>query len=564
MIEYVIYCRKSSEESSGQQAQSIPDQIQACIDYARNNDLLIATKPDNFSMFESEADIAKEDSDSEIVNRRLYKDTRNLFIIKEQKTAKVPWAREKRKNLIKQVKRWKIKGVLSYSPDRQSRNMMEWWELIDLVDQWLVDLKYTNFHFEPTASGKMMLGIWFVFSKQYADKLSEDITRGNKSKKEQGKSLSKYKYGYFTNSEWYYEPHPKYFDLMKRAFEMKIYEDKSDQEIADWLNANGFVREFKTWNKSVKAKRLTEVWRNEVYYGMYVSNDGYYDLRELNPYYKPMITEAEFNLLREKLSKWKKTKRWKEENKEYYPFPKGLLKAPDGSSFSCTLPNSHRFKAKFSKLKETKRNARYGEVIKPVNIHFRVMNNSSKFKNLKLSFDQIEPKIIEILNQMKIDEKAYNEYVNFAETQIDVINKKKRTESNRLQLQINKVSWDRKDYIKAHMRVEFTEEERSIYDEHLASFQNRIDLLEQTKKDLDISERNEILELSMFVEMLNKAGGYYKKATYVQKRKVSSILFSNIVVDNKKRLTVAVNPMFEWLFSHVMKMPGVEPGSRSH
>jgi hypothetical protein len=27
-----------------------------------------------------------------------------------------------------------------------------------------------------------MLGIWFVFSKQYSDKLSEDITRGNKNK----------------------------------------------------------------------------------------------------------------------------------------------------------------------------------------------------------------------------------------------------------------------------------------------------------------------------------------------------------------------------------------------
>lgn len=28
----------------------------------------------------------------------------------------------------------------------------------------------------------MMLGIWFVFSKQYSDKLSEDVTRGNGTK----------------------------------------------------------------------------------------------------------------------------------------------------------------------------------------------------------------------------------------------------------------------------------------------------------------------------------------------------------------------------------------------
>ena len=43
----------------------------------------------------------------------------------------------------------------------------------------------------------MMLGIWFVFSKQYSDKLSEDITRGKKTSVEKGKSQGRYKYGYY-------------------------------------------------------------------------------------------------------------------------------------------------------------------------------------------------------------------------------------------------------------------------------------------------------------------------------------------------------------------------------
>jgi hypothetical protein len=33
-IEYVIYCRKSTDETSEHQKQSIPDQIKACINYA--------------------------------------------------------------------------------------------------------------------------------------------------------------------------------------------------------------------------------------------------------------------------------------------------------------------------------------------------------------------------------------------------------------------------------------------------------------------------------------------------------------------------------------------------
>jgi len=34
-IEYVIYCRKSTDESSDNQKQSIPDQIKTCIEYAK-------------------------------------------------------------------------------------------------------------------------------------------------------------------------------------------------------------------------------------------------------------------------------------------------------------------------------------------------------------------------------------------------------------------------------------------------------------------------------------------------------------------------------------------------
>jgi len=85
-IDYVIYCRKSTDESSGMQVQSIPDQIKKCIEYAKNNGLKIKEKPQDFSDFETELDIKKEDTDTDIDSRRIYKETRNLFIIKEQKS----------------------------------------------------------------------------------------------------------------------------------------------------------------------------------------------------------------------------------------------------------------------------------------------------------------------------------------------------------------------------------------------------------------------------------------------------------------------------------------------
>jgi len=32
--------------------------------------------------------------------------------------------------------------------------------------------------------------------------------------------------------------HPEYFSLMQKAFKMKLYENKSDDYIANWLNSN--------------------------------------------------------------------------------------------------------------------------------------------------------------------------------------------------------------------------------------------------------------------------------------------------------------------------------------
>jgi hypothetical protein len=51
--EYIIYVRKSTDESSGHQTQSIPDQINKCIRYAEMNDLKIKAKPEDFE-FETE------------------------------------------------------------------------------------------------------------------------------------------------------------------------------------------------------------------------------------------------------------------------------------------------------------------------------------------------------------------------------------------------------------------------------------------------------------------------------------------------------------------------------
>jgi hypothetical protein len=147
----------SSDEKSGKQEQSISDQLKTCMKHVEEMKYKIMKKPEDFSDFEDADQITKEDNERHIEDRRIYQETRDLFIVKEDHSAMEPHKRPKRGKIIERVKKGKIKGILSYSSDRQTRNMLEGGELLDLIDQNKVVLKYVNFNFENSASGKMML-----------------------------------------------------------------------------------------------------------------------------------------------------------------------------------------------------------------------------------------------------------------------------------------------------------------------------------------------------------------------------------------------------------------------
>jgi hypothetical protein len=54
-------------------------------------------------LFESEYEIEKENNENDLMNRKVFLDTRNFYIIKEQETAKIPYKRPKWRNLMKKI-----------------------------------------------------------------------------------------------------------------------------------------------------------------------------------------------------------------------------------------------------------------------------------------------------------------------------------------------------------------------------------------------------------------------------------------------------------------------------
>lgn len=101
------------------------------------------------------------------------------------------------------------------------------------------------------------------------------------------------------------------------------------------------------------------------------------------------------------------------------------------------------------------------------------------------------------------------------------------------------------------MWINKDEDEARIYEETKEDFDRKIKSLRKQVEEMDDTERNEIVELEVFIDILNNAKNYYKKASYVQKRKIAKILFSNIKINTKKELVIQIKPELQTLFNPI-------------
>ena len=146
---YFIYARKSTE-GEDRQARSIPDQLAELRELARKENLTV------------------------------------VDVFTEQQSAKVP-GRPIFNEMLDRIERGDASGILSWHPDRLSRNSMDGGRIIHLVDtKQIRELKFSIFWFEPTPQGKFMLSMAFSQSKYYVDNLSENIKRGQRQKLKNG------------------------------------------------------------------------------------------------------------------------------------------------------------------------------------------------------------------------------------------------------------------------------------------------------------------------------------------------------------------------------------------
>lgn len=553
-MEYVLYCRKSRDEDDKQVA-SIPRQISLCLKHAEEHGLAIKQKPKDFP-FEDKEEIIKEDNCSDMTDRELYLATRNLYIIKEQHSAKTPRKRPKWTKLMRMVERGEIRGILSYSPDRQARNIMEGGEVINFVDEKILDLKYSNFHFDPNASGKMMLGIWFVFSKQYSDKLSEDVSNANERKFKKAETLGDKKHGYISDDNNKWKPDGDNWLLLKKAFRMHLEEGWGDRELANWLNMQGYRTTVKRTGekKKISKSTLNRIWTDPFYYGTWIRGNQTIDLRQEDLEFKPMITYAEYQVLCELHHRQLESKKAKSgiNKKDKYAdirtISNDFIKHKDraGNVFNLTL-NIPSFQRDFGSRLEAEPNLKLEDIIRPDQIRFTAQANKYK---VEVKQSDIDSAVMKKLKQLKLSSSDYAAYLQYSVNQLEADLAEMEEDRRRLQLRINNLSSERNAYILRHTASLGTmdAEERDIYERKKKDYEEQITFVDGELLDLNSKEKNLIFTTDLVAKFFKNAVQYYKKATYVQKAKIIKILFSNVAVSKQKRLTLAVNPTSADLF----------------
>lgn len=136
----------------------------------------------------------------------------------------------------------------------------------------------------------------------------------------------------------------------------------------------------------------------------------------------------------------------------------------------------------------------------------------------------------------------FDEYREFQLNQYDNTMKKNNERRRKLQLQINHTSSIMENYARNFNKQNSPDElQKKVYHTDIQKYQDQIDYLQQELGKLVTDHRNAILELDAFIFGINEMYKNYDTASYVRKRKITSMLFSNIIITPEKQVLFKAN-----------------------
>jgi DNA invertase Pin-like site-specific DNA recombinase len=302
-IKYVLYARKSTE-SEERQVLSIDSQVKEMLELAERDGL-------------------------EVVEIR-----------RESHSAKESGQRPVYKEILEDVRRGRFNGILTWAPDRLSRNAGDLGSIVDLMDQQLLmEIRTYGQQFKNSPNEKFLLMILCSQAKLENDNKSINVKRGLRTRVEMGLWPGPAPTGYMKEKRMDRKCEtlldPERAPIIKKVFEKVAYEHWSGRKLYNWLKFDLNLRTA-TGKKHLSLGNIYKILDNTFYYGVFE-----YPRKSGNWYtgkHEPIVTKELFDLVQAQI----KSNVLRVENKEF-AFTKMMLCGLCGSGISAD--------EKFKKLK---------------------------------------------------------------------------------------------------------------------------------------------------------------------------------------------------------------------
>ena len=365
-VKYVLYARKSTEQDE-KQALSIDSQIKEMLAIAERESL-------------------------EVIDIR-----------REAHSAKDSGQRPVFKEILEDIRRNRYNGILTWAPDRLSRNAGDLGSLVDLMDQQLlVQIRTYGQSFANSPNEKFLLMILCSQAKLENDNKSINVKRGLRTRVEMGLWPAPAPTGYLKEKRMDRKCEtlvdPDRAPIIKQMFEKVAYEKWSGRKLYHWLK---FELNFKTeaGNKNLSLSNIYLILQCPFYYGIfeYPKKSGNW----YNGKHEPIITKELFDEVQAQV----KSQALRVENKEFM-FTKLMTCGLCGSGVSA--------QEKFKKLKngDVNRHIYYGCT------KYRDKNCKLGYTNEEELIKQFEPLMDKInLDEISIKEKIKTEVERFKKFQ---------------------------------------------------------------------------------------------------------------------------------------------------
>jgi site-specific DNA recombinase len=257
-VRYCLYARKSTE-SEERQVLSIDSQIKEMLQLADREGLEIVT-------MKRESHSAKETGQRPVFNE-----------------------------IIEELKADKFNGILTWAPDRISRNAGDLGKIVDLMDAGkLHEIRTYGQSFRNNPNEKFLLMILGSQAKLENDNRGINVKRGLRTRVEMGLWPGVAPLGYLNQKDMDKKCQliidPLRAPIVKKIFEKVAYEKLSGRKIYNWLRfeANFYTR----GNKPLTLAGVYRILESHFYYGMfeYPKNSGNWYQGK----HEPLITKELF------------------------------------------------------------------------------------------------------------------------------------------------------------------------------------------------------------------------------------------------------------------------------